>query len=768
MTVPAVALLFALQFGIRPARSADTERTDAVVLVNSSSADYTDFEHYIQPYLDNFGIPYTLLDIAAAPVTETAIDRGLIIIGHNGLDEAGTYLDLTEQAYLSAAVSGGAGLVNFDGLLADAGYNPRYQYIQDILGLIYGPDVAAGSVEISGDPQSIYINCWEDDHQEPVLPTTTDPGDLDETDGEWTEFQWTQRPYPGIFAGVDEETLDPPLPVMRFYDSGIPNGDYEVYANLYTSGSGRNARYYFGGTAGDPKAYYVDTVGGAGGSDQFEEYLLGTSSITDGNFEIYVQDADLLGGTYPFFGWAWIRLAPGGMSPALSHYITGCHEPSETIALKSSMTVPGMIPPADARVVATAGSAPLTILRQYGQGRAVQWGSYAFTRAGIKGYVYGLDDLVWRSIVWAARKPFVMQGMPPLLTLRIDDCSGPFWYAEDAVTHGLKPWIGFFLHNLDVSETAQLKALVDAGNATTSIHAFTYNYFFYYNHGAGDYSDIEIGDHYTEGTQWHLDNEIPISRFVLGHYYELGTNAFDGLESWGVEFVGTQMAPGTGYGASWLEIGPYRKYVSGASNSGDPMYYADFITVPGHPEHDNRFFNMVTEIRDNAGYEWYPSNDVDLSIERGIVQTRRSFDGMTMATLFTHEQHILGITQANWNAILDGVLGGLSSYEPVCVTMDEAAQYVRAIYTSDISQSAFDPGTGFLTTTLTGETDVPTQFYLFTESGSNIDAQRIVVPVFSGSTVVLTRLYGHLIEVPGGRWLDERIPGGRIQTATSP
>ena len=35
-------------------------RTDALVLVNSTSAGYPDFAHFVQPYLDNFGVPYTV------------------------------------------------------------------------------------------------------------------------------------------------------------------------------------------------------------------------------------------------------------------------------------------------------------------------------------------------------------------------------------------------------------------------------------------------------------------------------------------------------------------------------------------------------------------------------------------------------------------------------------------------------------------------------------------------------------------------------------
>jgi len=33
----------------------------------------------------------------------------------------------------------------------------------------------------------------------------------------------------------------------------------------------------------------------------------------------------------------------------------------------------------------------------------------------------GIDDLFWRSLVWAARKPFVVRGYPRLWTVQMDD-----------------------------------------------------------------------------------------------------------------------------------------------------------------------------------------------------------------------------------------------------------------------------------------------------------------------------------------------------------
>jgi len=719
----------------------DTPRADAVVLVNSVSTGYTQYEQYVQPYLGHFGVPCTILDIFTMPVTVDIEDYAVIIVGHRQLDADGLYLDTTEQGYITAAVSGGTGLVNFDNDLSADNSTARYQFVDDIFGFGYTAPPSAGGITITSESYlGFRIDCWDDAHQDPVLTTTEVVGDIVEDDGLWTEFLYPPaRDYPTILAGVDEDTLG--LPVMHFFESGLPNGDYEVFANLYTSGAGRDMRYFYGFTPGDPREFSVDTVGGAGGTDQHEEYSLGTVSVTDGTFDLYVQDAELLGGTYPFFGWAWIRLVGDGASGEL-HYITERHTDGETIST-GSMTLAGITLPSGPTSVASVGSTPFITVADSGLGRAVQWGSCDWMSISVKGPVYKLDDLVWRSIVWAARKPFVMQGLPPFLTMRVDDESGPFDWIEIANEFGIKPWAGLFFHNVDATEAAHLSTLVHAGLATSSIHAKS-SVFFYFDHGAGDFPQATVDANFVEGTQWHLDHNIPISRFVLPHYYELGTNVFQGLSDWGVEFVGTQMEPGNGYGSPWVMNGPFRLHETGSSNEARPQYYADFLTVPGHPEFDGQFFNCVTEIRDDAGYEWYPSNDVQLSIDRGTRQTIRALDGMNLATLFTHDQHVSPISAQNWRDILEGITNNLQVYDPINVTMDHACQYVRAMYTSDIAASHYDPDLRELSTTFSGDTDMATMFYLFSEEGSTIQHILVDVPLFSGSTVVDYTLPGPL------------------------
>jgi len=704
---------------------------NVMVLTNSSSEYYDDFEHYIKPYLDNFGIPYTVFDIAGAPLPEYIGDFSVIIVAHKGIDESGALLNDDEQLLISNAVANGTGLINFDSVLTDQKNSPQYQFIQSVFNFIYKPASSANSVEIVQGMGTRRINCWDDNNQDPILETFTSVSQLNLHDGNWDEFDYSERPFPTIIAGHDEWENNGLSPI-HFYINEISNGTYRIIANLYT---GSHTRHYYGFSEAEALAEsrFVDNVQGEGGSDQHEEYLLGTIEITDGSFNLWAGDADTLSGGDFLYGWAWIRIVPEDIADESLHYIAERHVTGDLITLNNPLNFQGIIPANSHHIVAIAEESPLIITTEYGSGKAVQFSSYHFMDLNVLGPVYGMDDLIWRSIVWAAHKPFVMQGMPPLLTFRVDDCSGPMWWAEEAAAYGLKPWIGTFLSNIDTEDTIAIKQLVDAGMATTSVHSYDANNFFYY-----DFSDEQIAAHFADATQWHVDNNIPISKFVAPHYYQTGTNALPLMKDWGMEFLAIHMQPGTSYGSPWLEIGPYRNYDSGGSSDILPVYYADFLPVANLPEVDNYFFNVVTEIRDNAGYEWYPSNNKSLSIDRGITQLKRAFDSMVLSTLFAHEQIIQRITPDNWTVILDEILKGIESYNPVFVTMDEGAQYVRAIKSSNIVSSDYDPLEDTLTTTFNGSTDIQTKFFIFYEHDSIILEKLINVPSFAGAEAITT------------------------------
>ncbi len=432
------------------------------------------------------------------------------------------------------------------------------------------------------------------------------------------------------------------------------------------------------------------------------------------------------------------------------HYITALHPTNDAVTFRSSITMPGIALPASATTVAFAGGKPFVAIAKFGPGRAVQWGSYDWMVSTVLGPVDGLDDLIWRGIVWAGRKPLVMRGMPNLVSFRIDDVSGPLWWAHVANQVGFKPYLAVFLNDMNASVNADIHGLTTNGNATAAVHSFGSSDMFYFNHQTeSPYSDSVQSNNFYLGTQWHLTNGIPISKVCATHYSEIGPNAFAGLKAWGMEYVPIEVVPGSvEYAAPyapWVVAGPYRLYETPQQGQVNwPTYYADWLVVPGHPEYSNTFFNAYCEVRDySACAEWCPDNDVAGTIARGTAIVKRDLDSMAMATLFTHEWYIhptpccsegAAITTNNFLLELQGITNSLARYHPIFVTLDYASQYMRATRTSRLVSASVDSQSGTVAASFTGKADLDMVVYIFTGADSSITFALGNVPAFSTST----------------------------------
>lgn len=582
------------------------------------------------------------------------------------------------------------------------------------------------------------IACANDAHQDPVLTTGSQPNDPN--DDQWNEFEYAGRPFPAVFASVNETP-----PVMRYYRDGLADGAYDVVAALYTAGS---KRYYYGFDAFDPAAHAIDTVAGAGGSTQFDEYSLGTVEVKNGRFEIFVQQADLLSGTHPSFGWAWIRLTPR------FPYITGLHPPGDIVTTKTAMDVAALVPPPDADVLiwtmTDRGDRPLAVSREVDLGRAVQWASYAWIDDDVHGRLRGFDDVVWRSIVWAARKPFVMQGLPPMVTFRIDDSIDPRGWADAAAAEGFKPWLSVFYQGYSNGAAAHLSAMAHGGQATASVHAKASgaSNFFYFDHPNGrDFPQADIDAHYVEADQWHAVHNVPKSKLVIPHFSEISNTAFFGLRNTlEVTMTGLIIPPGVLRDMQPLrEEGPYRRHgvqaIAAAQDTS--IFYADYYTAPGYAPGDpeGTYFNCITQIREETGYEWLPSDDVPNNVRLGTLHLTRALESMVLPTLFTHEYHLRAIQAEHLAPTFSGLRKNLMRYDPQYLTLEDACEKVRAAVDSDIVSTAFDPSAGVLEVVLHESTSAThsmpaSTFYLFTEDSAAIDAQLIDVAPFSGTTSV--------------------------------
>jgi hypothetical protein len=396
--------------------------------------------------------------------------------------------------------------------------------------------------------------------------------------------------------------------------------------------------------------------------------------------------------------------------------------------------------------------------------------------SGVLGPLAGLDDVLWRSLAWAARKPFALRGLAPLVTMRVDDVAGrgglwqqsPLYWVHVANRHGFKPWLGLFIYNLTEPAVNELRDLVERGQAAAFPHAFgrpprsaesdfyyyeralpwraaDYDEFIYFDHHRRrPWSDVEAARGLAAVDEWYAAHApLPMSRYAIAHWSEMGSNVMAHVrDQWSAEFIAQFNDVNLPFLSriSWLKAGPFRRYekpgtgfpLDPARRGQRPVYYADFVNLGGR-----QFFNCVTEIRDDAGYEWRPDNDVAATVGRGVRQLRRALDSMALAVLFTHEtDYLYKIRPEAWAEEIAQVAAGITQYNPIYVTPDEGVRYVRATRTSHLKACHYDVATGQVAAALTGYADVPTHFYLFTGRGDEITTALVEVPVFDGETVV--------------------------------
>lgn len=575
---------------------------NALVLVNSASSRYLDFRNYIQPYLNHFGIPYSVVDVKTNELNGDLSRYALLIVGHAQFDTNHAYVSAAEQSNIVQAVSAGIGLVNFDGAIAGGGVVTNYAYVQNIFGFTY-------------------------------------PG------GETGNFLYE----------------------LTFFPTEASN--------------------------------------------QF-------------------------------------------------HFITSQRPVTNTvIAYRTPISLLNVTAPADVKVLARSNEPnksgqPLLSVKTFGAGRAVQWGSYDWMKTTVRGPVGGMDGLVWRSLIWAARKPFVLRGLPNFVTLRVDDTHGPHWWLKEAVDAGFKPWVGPFITSMPVTNIAELRSFATNGSCTVSIHSFTPGDFTFYNHNAQtSWSDGEISNRMYHARQWHITNGIPISKVVVPHTSEAGLNAYPWFKQWGVEYLTLINEPGAPRVSPWLTAGPFRKYVPTQPVTDLlPLCYADFLVLPGYPQLAGQFFNCTTIVKDDAvDGEWGPNADVTNTAARAVRQMKRSFDSLAQGVLWTHEAYISfngagpvftpSIPTNSWRAILQSITNQLAADRPQYVTLDYSCQYVRATKTSVITDAKFIPELGQVSMTFTGRTDLPITAKIYLGEDSAISNVVATIPAFTNSTTVTAQVF---------------------------
>ena len=476
------------------------------------------------------------------------------------------------------------------------------------------------------------------------------------------------------------------------------------------------------------------------------------------------------------------------------HYITEYHQAGEIQDLFGYMSVPKMNSK-NATVLISGNDHPLLVVNADKPGKIVQWTSPDWMYYSILGPLGGMDDCLWKSIVWAARKPFTMQALPRIATMRVDDVAGsgrqqwdetPLYWVKTVNKYGFKPWLGLFNYNLSPEAIEELKELVNNGLATASPHAFGrpprpessmeyfesyykyqmvpghfipeyyypdalpylsdyYDEFIYYDHNnRKPWPDSIAKIALAANDKWYQEvGPLPMSTYFVPHWGELGSNVISHVANkWKCEFT----IIGGNIGKYWSDpssvstyhgpFGLYDEPVIGRpkedAQTARASYVADFVELAGE-----EFFMFGSTISDITGYDLNPDNNVEATAERGIETLSRGLEGKALAVLFTHEtDYIFRIEPENWDQIFSKISQGISKYNPEYLDTDKALFLVRAFQTSDIRDSHYDAATRKLSINMSGNTDVPTSCFVYTEEDGKITERLVKVPAFENETAV--------------------------------
>lgn len=451
-------------------------------------------------------------------------------------------------------------------------------------------------------------------------------------------------------------------------------------------------------------------------------------------------------------------------------FITHGHGPGTELELEQETGVVTLPSSAGWRPLVTSGDGQTVIASAaVGEGRVVLFGTGEQLYAeGVFGHVRGLDGLMWRSIVWAAAKPFPMRCIPPYVTARMDDCNGT-WNAFDYVRvmnrYGIGPNLGLFIDEMGPTDWAAAKRLHDAGGADFSMHAFRDDFYTarpnYTPYAVlPDKPDLSNGGTQPQFEGLSLDHhtglDLPLetihrnfrrmddafsragirhSRVLNAHFGEVGWGAVPLFLERGVDLPTNNTAFGQLYGNQpvWRPK-PYG--IRGLSG----RYGVTIDRCPQHPGMTFVAMSVSHARKTHMGIDILSGRvpfigesetpKLDEAAAAGIANIKLGLDALVYGVLFTHEERINVISLEDWEYVVNSIVKGLDGWE---------VEYAEREYVGIIGKRLFDSALVRANMTeqglhcvLCGQTDGPSPLTIWENDGDGCTRRVVEVDALEG------------------------------------
>lgn len=412
-------------------------------------------------------------------------------------------------------------------------------------------------------------------------------------------------------------------------------------------------------------------------------------------------------------------------------------------------------------LLAAQSGEPLLRTEQVGDGRLVQWlVSPKLWNEGYLGFAQGLDGLLWRSIVWAAPKPFCMNAMPPFVRFRFDDCNG-HWrepsdlaFVDELNKRGHVPSICFCLRALTPEGAQHASELQRAGKVDLAPHTFAPGTSLFFGDDEGEYPTERFREMFAELDDARRAWGVNWSTILSDHEHEWSARVVPLLRERGIRHKMNILLPGerwTDLHTDWRP-GPYGSMSYALDRL--PGSLSDFFVVFNHhpsfdsarvyADGDNRHFfyhrpggfgrqkwDFLNGLVRGPGSR---AKDLGLVVDRLVEHTQIGVDSLFFGGSISHSHFTRHMSLGDWTEVLDRSEKRLSGLEQIPASYDEIADYAEARSGTRVNNAqATDEG---VAVSLSGSSVRSLQLSVFTEADDELHRDSVEVPPFDGHTTV--------------------------------
>lgn len=398
----------------------------------------------------------------------------------------------------------------------------------------------------------------------------------------------------------------------------------------------------------------------------------------------------------------------------------------------------------------------------FGKGKVVIFlTSAGLWQDNILGHTRGLDDVFWRSLIWASKKPFITKTIPPFITARIDDVSASgsqvakyketverIKYVEILNRFNIVPNLGLFINDIKKKDIEVIRKKYYEKVANFSPHAFsdpenTNEFPIYMKQKGEEFSEYEIRENFKKVDKKFFEFGIKPSLTLNVHFGTIGLNALPFLKERNQKFLMNIIKVGKSFNSpdafEWNLL-PYGKIEFSLSEIPEDMDFFNVLSMPFNIERKN-FSNKIGDFDFLYGCTqfWNENSSMDIkkAIKRGVFQIKRGLENKFFGCLMTHEQRISFLKLQDWEEIIKGIMNEVGLKDNLFKSYD----YI-SVYTKNLKSVFFEKIEikEKLEITLKGNNEIILYFSIFYDVNDRTLSNCLEIPPFQNYTILTFKI----------------------------